>query len=71
MAAIVIFLYVRAIRMELRKVDVHMSLPALLDDSAFDVNQPLPQPIEDDDDPELAAYNAYLSGLNERDLQQQ
>jgi DNA-binding transcriptional regulator of glucitol operon len=71
LAAIVIFLYIRAIRMELRNADVHMSLPQLLDDGAF-AEQVVGPPAEhvEDDDPELAAYNEYLSGLHARDVQQ-
>jgi DNA-binding transcriptional regulator of glucitol operon len=70
LAAIVIFLYVRAIRMELRSTEVRMNLPTSLDEDAFHANGQLVQPIVDEpDDPELAAYNEYLSDLHERDLQ--
>ena len=31
------------------------------------VYQPVAQPVSDDDDPELAAYNRYLAGLNRQD----
>ena len=71
LAAIVIFLYIRAIRMELRNSDVHMTLPQLLDEGAFAApNGATAPPVIEEDDPELAAYNQYLSGLHERDVQQ-
>lgn len=71
LAAIVIFLYVRAIRMELHKVDVQMTLPNLLDEAAFGVTDGVAPVFADepDDDPELAAYNEYLSGLHTGDVQ--
>jgi DNA-binding transcriptional regulator of glucitol operon len=72
LAAIIIFLYVRAIRMELHKVDVHMALPNLLDEGAFSEHDLVPQDVaaeEEDDDPELAAYNEYLNSLHAGDLQ--
>jgi DNA-binding transcriptional regulator of glucitol operon len=71
LAIIVIVLYVRAIRMELRRVDVQMNLPTLLDEHAFSTEPPalLALVDDDEDDPELAAYNEYLNQLNERDLQ--
>src|SRR5437763_4346998 len=58
LAAIIIFLYIRAIRMELHKVDVHMALPNLLDEGAFsDHDLVVRDVVEEEDDPELAAYN--------------
>jgi DNA-binding transcriptional regulator of glucitol operon len=71
MAAIVIFLYIRAIRMELHKADVHMVLPTLIEPTVFDTDQPVHEyaATDDDDDPELAAYNKYLSGLHDGDLE--
>ncbi|MFL6238944.1 MAG: hypothetical protein ACJ735_05555 [Actinomycetes bacterium] len=69
LAAIVIFLYVRAIRMELRNTTVELQLPALLDKDAFSTEHVPAQPIDDENDPELAAYNEYLTGLHSRDLQ--
>jgi DNA-binding transcriptional regulator of glucitol operon len=72
LAAIVIFLYIRAIRMELRDTAVPNTLPHLLVDNAFASVPPgdaVPAPVEEDD-PELAAYNKYLSGLHEQDMQQ-
>jgi DNA-binding transcriptional regulator of glucitol operon len=65
MAAIVIFLYVRAIRMELRKTHVQMSLPTLIEPTVFDADQPAFEYADTEDDPELAAYNEYLSGLHD------
>jgi DNA-binding transcriptional regulator of glucitol operon len=71
LAAIVIFLYVRAIRMELRNEKAAMQLPQSIDVSIF-TDQPgaiLVDDEHDDDDPELAAYNEYLRELNERGLE--
>jgi DNA-binding transcriptional regulator of glucitol operon len=71
-AAIVIVLYIRAIRMELRsaKAPVPATLsftepPPVIDTegAAFETDA--------EDDPELVAYNQYLSDLHRRDLQQQ
>jgi DNA-binding transcriptional regulator of glucitol operon len=73
LAAIVIFLYVRAIRMELRNVTVHFNRPTLLAENAFtaiDLDRHTEPVVYDEDDPDLAAYNAYLGELHERDLRQ-
>lgn len=72
LAAIVLFLYVRAIRTELRGTTLQLTLPTSVDESAFAVPEPAAAELVDeieDDDPELAAYNEYLSELNARDLQ--
>ncbi len=68
LAAIVIFLYIRAIRLELHRSHVAMNLPQLLDEAAF--AEPAPSlPIDDEDDPELAAYNEYLRELSAGNVQ--
>ena len=66
-AIIVIFLWIRAMRMELKNPDAHEpTTPA--------VTPPVPAQLEigpttDEQDPELAAYNNYLADLNRRDAQ--
>lgn len=66
-ALIVIFLWIRAMRTELR------TPPGSTDSTASYAAQlmpPRPQPVTDEEeDPELAAYNRYLADLNRRDLQ--
>lgn len=68
-AILVVFLYVRAMRMELRRTEVEMSLPALVDQAAFSGAGPTQPVVDEEDDPELAAYNDYLRDLHERDAQ--
>jgi hypothetical protein len=70
LAAIVLFLYLRAIRMELRGASVRMSLPQSIDHAVFTAAADEEAVIDADEDPELAAYNNYLSDLHARDLQQ-
>ena len=68
LAAIGVFLYIRAIRLELRSASAPAPVipdsPAEIEQLAYHV-----APDHNDDDPELAAYNEYLSDLNARDLQ--
>jgi len=69
LAAIALFLYIRAIRMELRSTasppPVVPPMPQGIDALSFDA---APE-IDEEEDPELAAYNDYLSQLHTRDLQ--
>ena len=69
LAAIALFLYIRAIRMELRSAasppPVVPPMPQGIDALSFDA---APE-IDEEEDPELAAYNDYLSQLHTRDLQ--
>jgi hypothetical protein len=73
LAAIVIFLYIRAIRMELHSdsapVQVVQSNVAIVPTASERMNAEV---IAADEaaDPELAAYNEYLTDLHARDLQQ-
>lgn len=66
-AIIVIFLWIRAMRTELR------TPPGSRDTTttAYDAQLPRPEmpPVSDDEDPELAAYNLYLAELNREDTQ--
>jgi len=68
LAAIAIFLYIRAIRLELRSEPPPVASPmaAEVDAAVYAVAAD----IDADEDPELAAYNAYLIELHERDVQQ-
>jgi DNA-binding transcriptional regulator of glucitol operon len=69
LAAIGVFLYIRAIRLELRNPagppvptpDIEQQINAVTYGAAI--------ALAEEDDPELAAYNEYLSGLHARDLQ--
>lgn len=66
-AIIVIFLWIRAMRTELRMPPGSVAQTA----SAYDgqLIQTAPEPITDAEDPELAAYNRYLADLNREDTQ--
>jgi DNA-binding transcriptional regulator of glucitol operon len=66
-AIIVIFLWVRAMRTELRMPEGSTDSPASY---AAQLMPPRHQvSTDEDDDPELAAYNRYLAELNDKDLQ--
>jgi DNA-binding transcriptional regulator of glucitol operon len=67
LAAIALFLYIRAIRMELRSVGT----PVPVNNSNVTVVHATAAIIAADEaeDPELAAYNEYLTDLHTRDLQ--
>ena len=63
-AIIVIFLWIRAMRTELRTPPVDPNMPGAFDAAQ---TQPSVEPITDENDPELAAYNRYLADLNRQD----
>lgn len=65
-ALIVIFLWIRAMRTELRTPPGSERPTGQMYDG---VTQRSADDINDEDDPELAAYNRYLSELNQQDLQ--
>jgi DNA-binding transcriptional regulator of glucitol operon len=68
LAAIVIFLYIRAIRMELRTANDPTPVPQPLDQDIARAYATEPV-LGEEEDPELAAYNDYLRELSTRDLQ--
>ncbi|MDX6286064.1 MAG: hypothetical protein QOG53_1549 [Frankiales bacterium] len=68
-AVIVVFLWIRAMRTELRTPPGSTNSSARAQDL-----QPVQRTVDivnDDEDPELAAYNRYLADLNREDLQSQ
>jgi hypothetical protein len=68
LAAIAVFLYIRAIRMELRSARMPVPVAPAHDEHVNAVAYDVPI-IDAEDDPELAAYNEYLGDLHARDLQ--
>jgi len=69
-AVIVLVLYIRAIRMELRSAKAPVA-PLLTEPAQAPVTVAPDVSPDDEDDPELAAYNRYLSDLHNQHLQQQ
>lgn len=65
-AIIIIFLWIRAMRTELRTPPGAEQPSTPMYDS---ITQRTVDDINEDDDPELAAYNRYLAELNREDLQ--
>src|SRR4051812_46144076 len=63
-AMIVLFLWIRAMRNEARNPE--LADKSRTHDAERDVT---PDPIDEATDPELAAYNRYLSDLHRQDLQ--
>jgi hypothetical protein len=70
-ALIVVFLWVRAMRTELRTPEGHVPEPPMFTPAMRERELVVQDVIAADEaeDPELAAYNRYLSGLHQKDAQ--